>query len=532
MRVLRHSIELRLLPLLLAVGTALVIFSLSAAIATRHWVVLPQLRELEAQADRKDLRRVQLAIDSKKLQLATLVYQTAIDDRTYDFLKTPDLHVFESNSPYETLSNFHVDIIALFDRNNKLVARRFAQESESLFDSNALPLPDLKPLLIDLSKVKEHAPLFDTGLALTVNGVVVYAVASVMRSDMTGSAGGNLLLATGFDREMLREIEDSAQLPVHFSKPDAADLSAAPQFADKLYRDEKNKLSWLLRDNKQHPVLKLTISLPRRDYDTNLLALPVLVSFASSLIGFGLILLVFRHVLINPMLLVGKHLRKVRRDGDYTLRLNIDTHDEIGDLSRDIDALVQHVQIQQDQLHAQTAEMQALSFQDGLTGLANRRRFDQSLADNWALAHRAHAPLALIMFDVDYFKNYNDHYGHQLGDEALKRLAAIVRQVVVRQSDVAARYGGEEFAILLPETTESGAEQIALRLQEEIHKAAIPHQQSHIGRFLSISIGVAALVPSNKNSQRELVHSADASLYSSKASGRNCITLASRLVDY
>jgi diguanylate cyclase (GGDEF)-like protein len=236
-------------------------------------------------------------------------------------------------------------------------------------------------------------------------------------------------------------------------------------------------------------------------------------------------------VLTNPMLAIGRHLRSVRSRGDYSLRLNNSAPTEIGDLSRDIDALVQHVQIQKDQLEAQAAEMQMLSFQDGLTGLANRRRFDQALADHWALAQRGNTPLALIMFDVDYFKNYNDHYGHQLGDEALKRLADITRLVVVRQSDVAARYGGEEFAILLPETTESGAEQIAARLQSEIQKAEIPHQRSSVNPFLTISIGIAAIVPGSKNSQRDLIHRTDAALYNSKASGRNCITLASRIDD-
>jgi diguanylate cyclase (GGDEF)-like protein len=520
-----------LLPLLLAVGVALFAFSLLAAIATRHLIVLPQLRELEAQADRKDLRRVLLAIDSKKLQLATLVYQSAINDQTFAFMHNADAQLFESNFQHDSLSNFHVDITALFDRDNKLFAERFIQESDSVLSSGKLPLAELHPLLIDLQKVEERAPLFEAGLAATSQGPILYAVASIMRSDTTGIAAGNLLLATSFDREMQREIEDSAQLTIAFTAPSSADLLAPPQSTDLLYRDRNDKLTWLLRDNRQRPVLKLTVQLPRRDYDTNLLSLPVMVSLATNLIGFGLLLLIFRDVLIDPMLAIGRHLRKVRKAGDYTLRLNIKTRNEIGDLSHDIDALVQHVQIQQDRLQAQTAEMQTLSFQDGLTGLANRRRFDQALADSWALALRAHAPLALVMFDVDYFKNYNDHYGHQLGDEALKKIGAITRQVVVRQSDVAARYGGEEFAILLPETTESGAEQIALRLQKELEKAAIPHQQSHVGRLLTISIGVAALVPGSKNSQRDLVHRADAALYNSKASGRNCISLASRLDD-
>jgi diguanylate cyclase (GGDEF)-like protein len=521
--------ELRLLPLLLAMGSALVIFSFLAAIATRHFIVLPQLREFEALADRKDLRRILLVIDNKKLQLATLVYQGAMDDRSYEFTQHPNPQMFDTNVSFEEMSNFHVDFIAVFDRHNQLIGSRLAREIGSSFKTASWAPTDLQPLLIDLSAVKERAPLFNADFALTPQGPIVYAVASIMRSDTSGAAGGNLLLATAFDRAMLREIEESAQLSIEFSQPSPTDIHALPQSPDAVYRDDKDRITWLLRNEKQQPILKLVLLLPRRDYDTNLVALPVLVSFGSNLIGFGLILFLFRSVLIEPMLEIGRHLRKVRMVGDYSARLNNNSKNEVGDLSRDIDALVQHVQIQRDQLQAQAAEMQTLSFQDGLTGLANRRRFDQALADNWALAQRAQAPLALIMFDVDYFKNYNDHYGHQLGDEALKKLADITRHTIVRQSDVAARYGGEEFAILLPETTESGAEQIAQRLQSELHMAAILHQQSHIDRLLTISIGIAALVPGSRNSQRDLVHRADAALYSSKASGRNCITLASRL---
>jgi diguanylate cyclase (GGDEF)-like protein len=426
------------------------------------------------------------------------------------------------------MGNFHVDVVALFDRDQHLVAQRIPPETDSLFHDDKLPIADLQPLLINLSTVKASAPLFDTGFAHTANGPILYAVASVMRSDTSGTSNGNLLLVTGFDREMLREIEESSQLNLQFMPPDETDLRAPQLTADSVYRDANNRLFWLIRNEQGQPIIKLVLALPPRNLDSNLL-LPVQVSLIANVFCLIVLTLLFRKSLLHPILAIDNHLRKVRAAGDYGLRLHDTTKNEIGDLSRNIDALVQHVQIQRDQLQAQTSEMQMLSFQDGLTKLANRRRFDQALADNWARAQRAQAPLALIMFDVDYFKNYNDHYGHQLGDEALKCLAEITLRVVVRQSDVAARYGGEEFAILLPETTESAAEKIALRLQEELQHVAIPHQGSHTGKLLTISAGVAALVPGAKNSQRDLVHRADAALYNSKACGRNCITLASQL---
>jgi diguanylate cyclase (GGDEF)-like protein len=270
------------------------------------------------------------------------------------------------------------------------------------------------------------------------------------------------------------------------------------------------------------------LTLPQRSFALDLWALPLAVSFVTGLLGAIVVLTIFQRLLVRPLLRIGDYLRAVRESDDYTQRLDSKLRNELGELSRDIDALVQHVHVHQQQLQAQTREMQALSFQDGLTGLANRRRFDQALTDNWAHAQRTRTPLALIMLDVDYFKNYNDHYGHQKGDEALKQLAAIIRRVVVRQSDLAARYGGEEFAILLPDTAEASAKKIAERIQTELATAALPHNYSAVARFLTASIGVATITPGPTQSSRELVHDADAAMYSAKATGRNCIVLASQ----
>jgi diguanylate cyclase (GGDEF)-like protein len=525
---LRNPLALRLIPLVLALACGLLTLSLAAAIATRHWLVLPKLRELEARSDHKDLRRVLLAIDGKKLQLVTLAYKNAVWDGMYDFIAKPNAYFFDSSFPLDTLLNFKIDIVALFDEKNRILEQRIVDDKQSTFIDAPLPLLDLSPHLIDLRKVQPHAPIFDSGFIKAANGPLMFAVAGVMRSDAGSNARGNLLFATYFDNELLTEIEENAQVHLAFAPVAPAETNAPIIAVSDVYRGDNNQLSWLLRDNNGLPVLKLILTLPQRSYDVDLWALPLAVSFVTNLIGATIMLILFQRALILPMLGIGNYLRRVRESGDYTQRLDSKLRTELGELSRDIDALVQHVHVQQQQLQAQTTEMQALSFQDGLTGLANRRRFDQALTDNWAHAQRGHAPLALIMLDVDYFKNYNDHYGHQQGDEALKQLAAIIRHVVVRQSDVAARYGGEEFAILLPETAERSAEKIAERLRQELAAAAIPHEHSSIGHWLTVSVGVAAIVPDAMQSSRELVQLADAALYNAKGSGRNRVTLASQ----
>ncbi|NBD19219.1 diguanylate cyclase [Aquabacterium fontiphilum] len=166
-------------------------------------------------------------------------------------------------------------------------------------------------------------------------------------------------------------------------------------------------------------------------------------------------------------------------------------------------------------------ELGELARRDGLTGLANRRAFDEALALEWDRARRTGRPLALLMVDVDHFKAYNDHFGHPAGDTCLVRLAEALSAVVRRPGDQAARYGGEEFTVLLPDTDEAGAEATARRLTEEVDRLALPHPKSSAGRHVSVSIGVAVARPDGQMARDNLVDRADAALYAAKHGGRH-----------
>lgn len=167
-----------------------------------------------------------------------------------------------------------------------------------------------------------------------------------------------------------------------------------------------------------------------------------------------------------------------------------------------------------------------LSVTDGLTGIANRRKFDAVLAEEWTRAVRAGSTLALVMLDIDHFKKYNDHYGHQQGDDCLKRVAEVLRAGARRQGDLATRYGGEEFCMILPDTCLDGAFEIAERLRREVEELNMPHEQSDFGR-VTVSLGVGASTPGKGQGPAELLRLADASLYRAKSEGRNCVRGAS-----
>lgn len=178
--------------------------------------------------------------------------------------------------------------------------------------------------------------------------------------------------------------------------------------------------------------------------------------------------------------------------------------------------------IQSNKLVSEHDRFQKMSLVDGLTGVRNRRSFDDSLRALWRFAQERQQPLALIMLDVDKFKIYNDNYGHQAGDECLKRVAAAMTRAA-RSTDVCARYGGEEFALLLPGADTHTARAVALRIHNEIEREQLPHPASPVNGFVTVSLGVASLVPGKDAASdgKLLVRNADAALYDAKSTGRN-----------
>ncbi len=167
--------------------------------------------------------------------------------------------------------------------------------------------------------------------------------------------------------------------------------------------------------------------------------------------------------------------------------------------------------------------LEKLSALDGLTGIANRRRFDQTLQREWSRALRSQKPLALVLGDIDYFKEYNDRYGHQAGDAALRQLAQLLERSARRGGDLAARYGGEEFTLLMPETTLSQAVKMADLVRESLQQLGVPHDASKAAHVLTASFGVTAMVPTEESSPAQLVKAADDALYAAKAQGRNIV---------
>ncbi len=169
-------------------------------------------------------------------------------------------------------------------------------------------------------------------------------------------------------------------------------------------------------------------------------------------------------------------------------------------------------------------QLEIMSVVDALTGVPNRRRFDEYLDQEWRRGIRNQYPLSLLMIDIDHFKSYNDTYGHQQGDECLRNVANEIQQHLRRPSDMTARYGGEEFAVVLPDTPLDAALALADRIRSGVENLFIEHKGSDSFGYITISVGAATKVPEEYQSMTNFIDAADKNLYTSKNGGRNRIT--------
>lgn len=184
------------------------------------------------------------------------------------------------------------------------------------------------------------------------------------------------------------------------------------------------------------------------------------------------------------------------------------------------------LRVSQKKLSEMNLKLQKLATSDGLTGIPNRRQFDDAFSIEWRRSIREKSWLSLIMIDIDYFKACNDHYGHQVGDEVLKKVAHTLDDCILRPADLVARYGGEEFVVMLPDTDAHGASKMAERMRANVEQLKIENVDSEVSEHITVSIGIATTVPGNEMNLESLLKSADHALYQAKDEGRNRIIAA------
>lgn len=239
----------------------------------------------------------------------------------------------------------------------------------------------------------------------------------------------------------------------------------------------------------------------------------------------------FEHQIQNPNILelsalagsftqMSRELQQSRQQlEDYSKSLE----QKVSDRTQSLEQEIQRRATAETALQSANQELQNLAYLDGLTQIANRRQLDQQLLQEWQRLKREQQPLCFILCDVDYFKQYNDTYGHQAGDECLQHIAKAIAATARRPPDLAARYGGEEFAMLLPNTSLEGAMAVAQKIQAQIKSLQLPHSTSEVSPYVTVSFGVTSIIPTESQNPEFILAQADHALYQAKKEGRDRI---------
>jgi diguanylate cyclase (GGDEF)-like protein len=507
----------------------------------RHYFELPFLVAVETHSDRKDVERVGLAINQIKNILINSTLNHSIWNDAYEVVNLdPEDPVFDrfvtanlGSSAYESLQ---IDGGLFLDNKRNI---KFSSRSDRMTKlSGPTRLFDPHSLEIDWPSSSEQpviTPLIGAGISHSNLGPVMFAASDIVTNDPPYPASvGVWIFWRLLDDQVFDAVRENVQIGMDFIP--IAEVKVDPALSivfeqlisvedNFLPRNETDHLYWILYDLNNHPVFLVKQESAKRAFAENLISNSVLVGFFISSFILVLIVLFFSQTVIKRLLNAEKTMLHIVNTGNYDERLKTSNNDEIDTMFIQFNQLLGQIQIQNEELKKQNQELEQLSQQDALTGIANRRYLDDSLDRTWRQGARSGTSLSVLMMDVDFFKPYNDNYGHQAGDQVLQRVAQTLQSSLHRATDYLARYGGEEFSVILTDTAPDAAISVAERLCESVEELNIRHEYSGAAKVVTISIGISSVVPRANANQEKLIKLADEALYRAKSEGRNRVCL-------
>lgn len=383
---------------------------------------------------------------------------------------------------------------------------------------------------------------------------LMVAVAPILKSDLSGSGVGYLLMARQVDHPLLETLSEQVQSTIRLLDPNA--LQGADYTAQVIHSPEHHHVAMFKTLSEQqmvgylhlpvlseHHFMLVEVEIDRSIIYQALSSIRFMfmLTLAGALLILALTYLAFHHLFTRPMVRLAGLFHHHDKESPPLWLSEIGRRDEIGVLVREVSSMVRRMESRtreldhlnhklqaenglrraaEEQLLRTNDELKVVSLTDGLTGIMNRRAFNEALPREWSLAQRMALPLSMLILDIDHFKRYNDSYGHPQGDVALQQLAQVLTEVS-RASDLVARYGGEEFVVIMPSTNRRGAAAAAERIIAILAERAIEHSGSATG-YLTVSIGAITSDSKAGDGDHELfLKRCDDALYQAKAAGRN-----------
>ncbi len=518
------SLRCKVLSVLLG---AMLLFS-GAEHAIHRWFIFPGFLQLEEQEAEQDLLRVSQAIENEIRHLDTFCFDWAAWDDTYQFVLSRSPQYIASNLTLSTFLDNRLNLIFFYDRQG----RRLWGESHELEQGQQLPLALFRgailpaALALPTASGQELAALKRTGVVATERGPLLLSVRPILTSDNRGPVRGTMVMGRLLNAALLGRLAEQTRLAFTFQRSTAA-VDQGPLRFDK--SDPQRLISYQpFADLNGRSAFFMRLETPRRIFQTvqAIRHHAVLFLALSSLVLVMLMSTALQRIVLGPICRLKEHAHAIHTGGDLSARLQLRRGDEIGQLANEFDVMMAEIDQKSAQIAAANGELQRLSGEDTVTQLANRRQFDARLNHEWRCLLRQQRPLALLLCDVDFFKPYNDSYGHQQGDRCLREVAQAIRKSARRPADLVARFGGEEFVVILVDTDQAGALTVAESICNAVRLLEIPHRASSVDRYVTLSVGAASLVPQAELSPALLIERADQAMYRAKQRGRNRVEAA------
>jgi len=524
-----------------------VFFSLVNALIF-HTTIHPTFDHIELEAARQNMDRVVSAIDAELDYLETTCRDWAASDQSYAFMAEPSEEYIRENLGAETFAINNLNLIYFYNPQSELIwGESFDQSARGWLRVpliSRLPEPQLTPFLRQrIHQAREGEYRSNSGILSTPLGPMLVSTHPLLSSELKGPARGILMMGRLLDPDLLRRLRERTRVDFELH-PFGSSIWSSAVFQTRVLESGSAELllKKSLPDVLEVPVLTLEVPFPRTISNTGIRSMAMGANLVLGLLMTLAFLVLINRMVVDPVQHLTLELQHIRTRNDYSQRIQarrshglsglllefnklLEVVEKQGKrLSKINSALKQDVEKRKDaeqQLSEANTRLMALSRTDELTRLANRRMFDEHLNHTWMRLTREKSVMSLIMCDVDYFKRFNDTYGHQAGDECLKKVARILKMSARRPADLVARYGGEEFIILLPGASGQDALVIAERIRMNIADLRIVHESSAVSDHVSISMGVSSVVPEPGAEAKALIQQADMALYEAKDAGRN-----------
>jgi len=497
---------------------------------------LPQLYLLEAVTDEKDVTRIKNAFTSSVNELAILSYDNAVWNDAYNYINDRNSKFTKTNFVQDTFKSINLNGIYLYDKQGVLAwGSSFNRDTHKPIKLTAFDLPSEFVERNILTIGEYNAPIKKSGYTVLGGKLVMFAATSIFKADLTKKSNGTLVFWRFVDKDILLDLQKRAG--IEFEIETISDI--IKKNAKKITKD--SYISGSYRNHEQlisdyYPLLSensriyFSYKAPKRLFVSSWFNRETISKMFFLSFSLFIIFILIHRLITKPIIKAEKTVNKIINENNKTIKFNASRKDELGRLFWLINKLLEDVHSKEQELKSHNVRLQKLSTTDGLTNIANRRSFD--LYMNQLLSNNSRTgDVSLLVCDVDYFKRFNDHYGHAAGDSTLKQIALCLLKSLHSNSDFVARYGGEEFVIVLNDTNQHQGICVGNNLLQAITNLNITHVMSDISDVVTISIGLHTFEKSAHTKYESLFNKADKALYIAKEQGRNQLVTSCQIKD-